>query len=52
MQATGCSGLVHWDDPEGWDGAGGWRGGRVQDGQHMYTCGRFMSVQNQQNILK
>ena len=50
MQATGCSGLVHWDDPEGWDGAGGWRG--VQDGQHMYTCGRFMSVQNQQNILK
>ena len=20
MQDTGCSGLVHWDDPEGWDG--------------------------------
>ena len=20
---TGCSGLVHWDDPEGWDGEGG-----------------------------
>ena len=19
----GCSGLVHWDDPEGWDGEGG-----------------------------
>ena len=19
---TGCSGLVHWDDPEGWDGEG------------------------------
>ena len=19
MQETGCSGLVHWDDPEGWD---------------------------------
>ena len=25
-----CSGLVHWDDPEGWDGEGGGRG--VQDG--------------------
>ena len=21
-----CSGLVHWEDPEGWDGEGGWRG--------------------------
>ena len=20
---TGCSGLVHWDDPEGWAGEGG-----------------------------
>jgi len=20
MHETGCSGLVHWDDPEGWDG--------------------------------
>ena len=19
----GCSGLMHWDDPEGWDGEGG-----------------------------
>ena len=25
MHETGCSGLVHWDDPEGWDGEGGWR---------------------------
>ena len=24
MQETGCSGLVHWDDPEGWDGGSGW----------------------------
>ena len=24
---TGCSGLVHWDDPVGWDGEGGGRGG-------------------------
>ena len=27
MRETGCSGLVHWDDPEGWDGEGGGRGG-------------------------
>ena len=25
----GCSGLVHWDDPEGWDGKGGGRGVRM-----------------------
>ena len=37
MQATGCSGLVHWDDPEGWDGEG--RGMGIQDGEHMYTHG-------------
>ena len=42
MHETGCSGLVHWDDPEGWDGEGGGR--QVQDGGHMYTCGGFMSV--------
>ena len=25
MHETGCSGLVHWDDPEVWDReAGGW----------------------------
>ena len=35
MHETGGSGLVHWDDPEGWDGEGGARG--YQDGGHMYT---------------
>ena len=40
MHGRGCSRLVHWDDPEGWDGEGGRRG--VQDGEHMYTHGRFM----------
>ena len=25
MHETGCSGLAHWDDPEGWDGEGGGR---------------------------
>ena len=33
MHVTGCLGLVHWDDPEGWYGEGGGR--RVQDGEHM-----------------
>ena len=42
MHETGCSGLVHWDDPGGWDGERGGRG--VQDGEHMYTCGRSMSM--------
>ena len=37
MHETGCSGLVHWNDPEGRDGEGGGRG--VQDGEHMYTHG-------------
>ena len=25
MHDTGCLGLVHWDEPEGWDGEGGGR---------------------------
>ena len=35
MHERGCSGLVHWDDPEGWDGEEGEKG--VQDGEHMCT---------------
>ena len=42
MHETGCSGLVHWDAPEGWDGERDGRG--VQDGEHMYIHGWFMSV--------
>ena len=42
MHDTGCSGLVHWDNPERWDGEGDGRG--VQDGQHMYTHGGSMSM--------
>ena len=51
IHETGCSGLVHWDDPEGWDGEGGERG--VQDGEHMYTHGGFMSLygKNHYNIV-
>ena len=33
MHDTGCLGLGHWDNPEGWDGEGGGRG--VRDGKHM-----------------
>ena len=49
MHETGCSGLVHWDDPEGWDGKGSGRG--VQDGEHMYTHGRFMSMYGKTTII-
>ena len=49
MYDTGCSGLVHWDDPEGWNGKGGGRG--VQDGKHMYTRGRFMSMCGKSNTI-
>ena len=46
-QSTGCSGLVHWDDPEGWDGEGGGRG--VQDGGHTYTHGGVESMYGKTN---
>ena len=59
MHDTGCLGLVHWDDPEGWygqmeeggvwDGEGGRRG--VQDGEHVYTCGGFMLIYGKTNTI-
>ena len=49
LHETGCSGLVHSDDPERWDGEGGGRG--IQDGEHMYTRGRFMSVYGKTNTI-
>ena len=49
MHDTGCLGLVHWDDPEGWNGEGGGR--RVQDGEHMYTCGGFISIFGKTNTI-
>jgi len=50
MHETGRSGLVHWDNPEGWDGEWGGRG--IHDGWHMYTHGWFMSMysKNHYNI--
>ena len=49
MHDTGCLGLVHWDDPEGWYGEGGGR--RVQDGEHRYTCGGFISIFGKTNTV-
>ena len=49
MQDTGRLGLVHWDDPEGWYGEGGGR--RVQDGEHRYTCGVFISIFGKNNTI-
>ena len=49
MHNTGCLGLVHWDDPEGWYGEGGRR--RVQVGEHMYTCGGFILIFGKTNTV-
>ena len=49
MHDTGCSELVHWDDPEGWDGEEGGRG--LQDEKHMYTHGRFKSMYGKTNTM-
>ena len=39
MHDTGCLGLVHWDDPEGWNG------------EHMYTCGGFILIFGKTNTI-
>ena len=49
MQDTGCFGLVHWDDPEGWYGERGGRG--VQDWEHVYTCSGFMLMYGKTNTI-
>ena len=49
MHETGCSGLVHWDAPEGWDGEGAGR--LVQDGEHTYTHGGFISMYGKTNTI-
>ena len=95
MHDTGCLGLVHWDDPEGWYGErvgrfgrmtlkhvkyhvrnelpvqvrctilDAWAGAlgrprgivregggrRVQDGEHVYTCGGFMLTYGKTNTI-
>ena len=49
MQDTGCLGLVHWDDPEGWYREGGRQ--RVQDGEHVYIRGGFMLMYGKTNTI-
>ena len=49
MQDTGCLGLVHWDDPEGWYREGAGRA--VQDGEHVYTYGGFMLMHGKTNTI-
>ena len=49
MHETGSSGLVHRDTPEGWDGEEG--GSGVQDGEHRYTHGLFMSMYGKTNTI-
>ena len=49
MCNTGCLGLVQWEDSEVWYGEGGGR--RVQDGEHMYTCGGFIPIYGKTNTI-
>ena len=49
LHDTGCLGLVHWYDPEGWYGEGGGR--RLQVGEHMYTCGGFILIFGKTNTI-
>ena len=49
MHDAGCLGLVHWDDLGGWYREGGGR--RVQDGEHIYTCGGFMLMYGKTNTI-
>ena len=52
MHDTGCLGLVHWDDPEGWYGEGRWEWGSGW-GTHVYLWQIHVDVwQNQYNIVK
>ena len=38
MHNTGSLGLVHWDDPEGWDGKGGGREGQDGAAKSLQLC--------------
>ena len=49
MHDTGCSRLVHSEDPEGCDGEGG--GWGVQNGEHRNTHGGFKSMYGKTNTI-
>ena len=51
MHDIGCSGLVHWDDTEGWDGEAGGRGSSGW-GTHVHPWQIHVNVwQNHYNIV-
>ena len=51
MREAGCSGLVHWDDPERWDGEAGGRGGSAW-GTHAHPWRHVNAWQNHHNTVK
>ena len=52
MADTQCLGLVHWDDPEGWDEEVSGRGGSGW-GRHVHPWWDQVNVwQNQYNVVK
>ena len=53
MHDTGCLGLVHWDDPEGWYGEGGEKEEGSGWGTHVYLRQIHFDIwQNQCSIVK
>ena len=50
MHDTGCSGLVHWDDPEGWDGERGGRG-NLEWGTHVHLWRIHVNVRKANTTL-
>ena len=51
MHDTGCSGLVHWDNPEGWYGLGEGKGSGKGTCVHLWQI--YVNVwQNQFNHVK
>ena len=51
MHDTGCLGLVHWDDPEGWYGEGREEGSGWGTRVYLWRI-HFDIWQNQYNIVK
>ena len=52
IHETRCSGPVHWDDLEGWDGEGDGMGGSGW-GTHVHPWQNHVNLwQNQYNIVK
>ena len=49
IQDTGCLGLVHWDDPEGWYREASGRG--VQEWELKYTHDGFMLMYGKTNTV-